>query len=90
MATVGISVRIDMKKIDEKRIYKGQKGDYLDLTTFVNLDEKDQYDNNGFISQSTTQEERAAKVKTPILGNVKVFHIEPSKQESLESEDVPF
>jgi hypothetical protein len=90
MATVGISVRIDMKKIDEKRIYKGQKGDYLDLTTFVNLDEKDQYDNNGFISQSVSEEERAAKVKAPILGNVKVFYKETNKQESLESEDAPF
>jgi len=93
MATVGISIRIDMKKIDEKRIYKGQKGDYLDLTTFVNLDEKDQYGNNGFVSQSVSKEEREAKVKTPILGNVQVFYPAngaSSKQDSLESEDVPF
>jgi len=72
MATVGISVRIDMKKIDEKRIYKGQKGDYLDLTTFVNLDEKDQYGNNGFVSQSVSKEEREAKEAKTYLGNVQV------------------
>ena len=38
----------------------------------------DQYENNGFISQSQTKEEREAKEKTPILGNVKVFYTDSS------------
>lgn len=71
--TVGISIRINVEKIDKSRLYKGAKGTYLDLTTFVDLDNKDQYDNNGFIKQSTSKEERDAGVKTEILGNVKVF-----------------
>ena len=71
---VGISVRIDVTKIDKSRLYKGSKGTYLDLTTFVDTEEKDQYENNGFISQSLTKEEREQKVQTPILGNVKVFY----------------
>jgi hypothetical protein len=71
---VGISVRIDVTKIDKARLYKGEKGTYLDLTTFVDTDEKDQYENNGFISQSVDKEERDQGVKTPILGNVKVFY----------------
>jgi hypothetical protein len=71
--TVGISIRINVEKIDKSRLYKGAKGTYLDLTTFVDLDTKDQYDNNGFIKQSTSKEERDAGVKTEILGNVKVF-----------------
>jgi hypothetical protein len=70
---VGLSVRIDVTKIDKSRLYKGAKGTYLDLTTFVNTEQQDQYENNGFISQSTTKEEREAQVQTPILGNVKVF-----------------
>lgn len=93
MATVGISLRIDVTKIDKDRLYKGQKGQYLDLTTFVNLDEKDQYDNNGFVSQSVSKEERDAGVKTPILGNVKVFFptsSAPAKQEDFALEDDPF
>lgn len=69
MATVGVSVRIDVTKIDKDKLYKGQKGQYLDLTTFINLDEQDKYGNNGFISQSVSKEERDAGVKTPILGN---------------------
>jgi|TARA_R110002167_G_scaffold357183_1_gene572590 hypothetical protein len=71
---VGISVRIDVTKIDKARLYKGEKGTYLDLTTFVDTEEKDQYENNGFISQSVDKEERDQGVKTPILGNVKVFY----------------
>ena len=71
---VGISVRIDVTKIDKARLYKGEKGTYLDLTTFVDTDEKDQYENNGFISQSVDKEERDQGVQTPILGNVKVFY----------------
>ena len=75
---LGISVRIDVKKIDRTRLYKGAKGTYLDLTTFVDTEQQDQYENNGFISQSLTKEEREAKHKhqTPILGNVKVFFID--------------
>lgn len=69
---VGLTVRIDVSKIDKSRLYKGAKGTYLDLYTRVNLDETDKYDNNGFISQSVTKEEREAGTQTPILGNCKV------------------
>ena len=93
MARLGVSVRIDVTKIDKERLYKGEKGTYLDLTTWVDTDTADQYGNNGFISQSTTKEEREAGTQTPILGNVRVFHTDssaaPSKQADLE-EDVPF
>lgn len=71
---VGINVRIDVTKIEKARLYKGAKGTYLDMTTFVDIDNKDQYDNNGFISHSQTKEERESGEKTPILGNVKVFY----------------
>ncbi len=72
---VGISIKIDVTKIDKSRLFKGEKGTYLDLTTFVELDEQDKFGNNGFIAQSQTKEEREAKVKPPeILGNCKVFY----------------
>ena len=72
---VGISVRIDVTKIDKSRLYKGAKGVYLDLTTFIDTETQDQYENNGFISQSMTEEERQSDAeKTPILGNCKVIY----------------
>ena len=95
---LGISVRIDVTKIDKSRLYKGAKGTYLDLTTFVDTEQQDQYENNGFISQSLTKEERDAKHQTPILGNVKVFYTDGGNAAqavaamSIEEldEDIPF
>ena len=70
---LGLSIKLDVTKIDKARLFKGEKGTYLDLTTFIDLDEIGKYGDNGFISQSVSKEERDAKVQTPILGNVKVF-----------------
>ena len=96
---VGISVRIDVTKIDKSRLYKGAKGTYLDLTTFVDTEQQDQYENNGFISQSLTKDEREAKYQTPILGNVKVFYTDGQQQQQQKQapatieemdDDIPF
>ena len=97
---IGLSVRIDVTKIDKDRFYKGEKGTYMDLTTFIDTENLDKYDNNGFISQSVTKEERDGGVQTPILGNVRVIYKDGAsqspKQESLtsdslnEMEDDPF
>ena len=74
MSKIGVTISIDVTKIDKSRLFKGAKGTYLDLTTFVDTETKDQYENNGFISQSQTKEEREGGAeRPPILGNVKVF-----------------
>ena len=95
---VGLSVRIDVSKIDKSKLYKGAKGVYLDMTTFVDLDNQDEYENNGFISHSQTKEEREAGADRPkILGNVKVLWSdgetdsvpEQVKEDTFE-DDIPF
>lgn len=96
---IGIAVKIDVSKIDKERLFKGQKGVYLDATTFVDIDQADQYGNNGFISQNVSKEEREAGVKGEILGNVKVFYKEssapaydsaPALNDGFDDKDVPF
>tara|TARA_R110000868_G_C10972546_1_gene770389 strand:+ start:30658 stop:30984 length:327 start_codon:yes stop_codon:yes gene_type:complete len=77
---IGVSVKIDVTKIDKARLFKGAKGTYLDLTTFIDIDNLDQYDNSGFISQSVTKEERDQGVQGAILGNVKVFYRDQPQQ----------
>ena len=67
---VGIELRIDVTKIDKARLYKGGKGTYLTMTAFVDLDQVDQYDNNGMITHKKEKDEQG---NTPILGNTKVF-----------------
>jgi hypothetical protein len=77
---IGVSIKIDVTKIDKARLFKGEKGTYLDLTTFIDTDNPGQYGDHGFISQSVSKEEKAQKVQTPILGNCKVFYNGNSEQ----------
>lgn len=72
---LGISVKIDVTKIDKARLFTGKNGNkYLDMTTFVDLDNPSQYGDHGFISQDVSKEERQQGVKGNILGNCKVFY----------------
>ena len=73
MKKIGISLKIDVSKIDKARLFRGQKGTYLDATAFVDLDELDQYGNSGMITQDVSKEEKDAGTKGAILGNSKVF-----------------
>lgn len=67
-----ISMRIDVTKIDKKKLYVGEKGTYLDIVALMK-DEADQYGNHGMIVQQVTKEERIAGVKGAILGNAKIL-----------------
>jgi len=91
---IGISIKLDVSKIDKSRLFKGDKGTYLDLTTFIDLDQQDQYGNNGFIAQSVTKEERERGEQGAILGNSKVFYKEGGQQQAQPvsdfDDDIPF
>ncbi len=78
MSKVGVRLKIDVSKIEKARLFQGQKGVYLDATVFVDIDEQDQYGNNGMITQDVTKEERESGTRGPILGNVKVFYRDDS------------
>lgn len=54
------------------RIYKGAKGEYLNITISVN-DQLDQHGNNVSIWQEQTKEERDAKAQKNYLGNGKIL-----------------
>jgi len=71
---LGISIKLDVTKIDKSRIFAGKKGKYIDLTTFIDLDNEGQYGDHGFISQSVSKEEKEQGVQTQILGNCRVFY----------------
>ena len=86
---IGLSVKIDVTKIDKKRLYEGKKGTYLDLTTFINTDETNEYGDHGFISQSLDKEEREQGLQTPILGNVKVFYTDQEPQAPQQAPQAP-
>ncbi len=77
----GVRIKLDVSKIDKSKLFRGQKGVYLDATVFIDVDQKDQYDNNGMITQDVTKEEKAAGQQGPILGNVQVFWSDGQQQQ---------
>jgi hypothetical protein len=78
MSKLGISLRIDVTKIDKARLYAGDKGTYLNITTFIDPHNPSEHGSHGFITQELTKEERDQKVQLPILGNAKVFYNQES------------
>jgi len=86
---LGVSLKIDVTKIDKERLFRGQKGTYLDLTVFIDVDKEDEYGNNGMITQSVSKEDREAGVKGAILGNIKVFMKKESQQPQQSTQAAP-
>ena len=94
-----ISLNINLSKIDKKNLFKGEKGTYLDATLVLN-DQVDEYGNNGFIAQVFLKDNRkdasGEYVKTPVLGNAKIYGGTPSGTSSDDSgfeegsSDLPF
>tara|TARA_R110000796_G_scaffold4321_2_gene16760 strand:+ start:168 stop:518 length:351 start_codon:yes stop_codon:yes gene_type:complete len=76
MSKIGVSLKIDVSKIEKARLFKGAKGTYLDATVFIDIDQLDQYGNSGMITQDVKKEEKDAGTKGPILGNCKLFWTE--------------
>ena len=76
MSKVGVRLKINVSMIEKARLFKGNKGMYLDATVFIDPDNQDQYGNNGMITQDVSKEEREQNVRGPILGNVQVFYRE--------------
>lgn len=64
-------LKLDLLKVDETALFKGEKGTYLDITLLDNRDGTDQYGNDGMIVQDIGKERRENGEKGPILGNWK-------------------
>jgi len=69
-----VALKIDVTKIDKKRLFKGEKATYLDAVVFLD-DEPGKYGDNGMITQSVSKEERESGVRGEILGNAKILKV---------------
>ena len=74
-----ISLKIDVTKISKEKLFKGAKGNYLDLVVALN-DEPDKFGNNVSCWESQKQEEKTDPKN--YLGNGKVFWEKPSSGSS--------
>ena len=74
----GVNLKIDVTKINKEKLFKGKNGAvYLDATVFIDIDNKDDYGNNGMITQSKKKD---STEKGSILGNAKVFYMSDKKE----------
>ena len=79
MAKYGVSLKIDVSKIDKEKLFRGEKGTYLDATVFIDVDQQGQYGDNGMITQSWKDQQKG---EGNILGNVKVFWRDDGQQQA--------
>lgn len=86
-----LKLKIDVTKIDKSKLFKGQKGTYLDVTLSVN-DQPDEYGNDCSLWQEQTKEERDNKSPRNFLGSGRILWKSEAKTEAqAESEDdLPF
>jgi len=76
----GVRVKLNVSQIDKARLFRGEKGMYLDATVFIDTEQESQWGDNGMVTQDVSKEERDQGIKGNILGNVKVFWSGPSDQ----------
>ena len=80
-----IAGKIDVTKILKDRMFRSQKGAvYLDITLMTNRTGKDQYGNDGIVTQDLGKEARVKKEKGPILGNFRIIYADspPTEREA--------
>ena len=98
----GVNLKIDVTKINKEKLFKGKNGAvYLDATVFIDIDNQDDYGNNGMITQAKKKDDTE---KGAILGNAKVFwtdnsnHLQQRQQQASQpqfdsnnfDDDIPF
>lgn len=79
-----ITLKINLSKIEKEKLYKGEKGIYLDLVMFETPNNEF---NDYIIKQSITKEEREQGKEMPICGGGKNYNPELSEKEK---SDLPF
>ena len=66
--TIGINIDIDLSKIPKNKIRNGK---YLNMSSFIRLDELGRFGHNGFIKPQGEKGE-----ELPIIGNTGVFWVD--------------
>lgn len=65
-----ITAKLDVTKIEKSRLYKGEKGTYLDIVLIET--KNSQYGDDYMVVQGVSKEEREAGKKGNILGNARI------------------
>jgi len=90
-----IDISLDVSKIDKTALYESPKTrkKYLNITVLIR-EEKDQYQNDGFVIQKISKDRKNAGERGAILGNAKIMDWDAPKQDDAPQEDntddIPF
>jgi hypothetical protein len=68
---IGLNISIDLQKVTKAKIKDGR---FINVTSFINLDEVDRFNNNGAIIERQTPEEQGGK--KVYIGNTDVFWVQ--------------
>lgn len=79
-----LTLKLDVSKIDKAKLFKGEKGIYLDA---VLIETPNSEFSDFMIVQNATKEEREAGIKGAILGNAKEIKFDKKEPEPLTKED---
>lgn len=83
--------KIDLRKVDQSKVFKGEKGDYLEIAIIENKNGPGKFGDTHMIVQGTTKQERENGIRGAIIGNAKELAAPGSKirrPESHECRDV--
>lgn len=87
-----IVIKLDVTKIDKTKLFKGEKGTYLDVVLIETPN--NEYGNSHMAVQGVTKEERDAGVKGAVLGNAKTLGggspSRPARPATKQDDDIPF
>lgn len=84
-------IKINVEQISKTKLYKGNKGTYLDAVIIV-YDEPDQFGYNGLIIEEISEQERKEGKKGKLLGNMRYIQ-KKSKPDNFMADlpnDLPF
>lgn len=81
-----ITVKVNVSQIDKARLFKGEKGTYLDL---ILIETPNGQYGDFMVKQQVTKEEREAKLQMPILGNAKYLGQKPAQTQQPPSRQAP-
>ena len=88
-----MGVKIDVTKIDKKKLFKGEKGTYLNMVVALN-DEPNEWGDVVSVWEQQTEEERRNKEKKVFLGGGRIIWQSEGapqpKKKKVTEDDVPF
>ena len=65
-----LSIKLNLDKVNKEKLYKGNKGTYLDVDVWIN-EEPDAYGNDASAIQSQSKEDREKGISKNYIGNGK-------------------